>query len=143
MDIRYFIAAIESYLEVLDYGIQEMDAVDSTSPDREYLTESDAMPEGTIYSTWIDCFGVELSAVEDVLVESVIHGTPTILVETTEEEFRATWDDLPSPMPLETLIRLMESMDEFEAYFIGPRIIPTRQQAIATVSSMVRNFSDL
>ena len=142
MDIRYFLTQIESYLEVLDYGIETMDAVECLPKSREYLQESPSMLTPTVYSSWIDCFGIETKC-EDVLAEGIVHGTPTILVETTADEFTASWDDLSSPQPLETLIRLMESMDEFEAYYIGARIIPTRQQAVATVSSMVRNFSDL
>ncbi len=139
MDIRFFITAIESYLEVLDYGIQEMEAA---TPSRDYLQESQSMPETKVYSGWIDCFGVEIRD-EDVLVEGIIHGTPTIMVDVTDDEFKADWEYLPSTQPLETLIRMMEGMEEREAYYIGSRIIPTRQQAVATVSSMVRNFSDL
>lgn len=141
MDIRYFLTQIESYLEVLDYGIETMDIAECP-PESRYIQESHSMPTTTVYSSWIDCFGIETKC-EDVLAEGIVHGTPTILIETTDDEFTATWDDLTSPQPLETLIRLMETMDEFEAYYIGPRIIPTRQQAVATVSSMVRNFSDL
>jgi hypothetical protein len=142
MDIRHFITAIESYLAVLDYGVQEMDAVEYSAKSRNVIQESTLMPTSKVYSGWIDCFGIEIKD-EDVLVEGIVHGTPTIMVDATDEEFTASWDYLPCQQPLETLQRLMEDMKEFDAYFLGSRIYPTRQQAVAAVSSMVRNFSDL
>lgn len=133
MDIRDCILVIEDYL--FEVAVEDADVQEPVS-----LMESVKMPrpDDAAFMGWIDCFGVEVED-SDMLVEGVLHGAPSILVEAAGEEFHASWDEAPTIQALNALTNLLETTQEFDAYFIGRMIYPMRQHALAAVKSLANN----
>lgn len=92
-----------------------------------------------LIETYLETVGVKDELPVEEPVREAVQEVPSILVETTDDEYCAAWDETPPMTDLRKLVEDIEARPEFGFYRLGETMMfASKAQAVAAVKSLLR-----